>query len=180
MRRRLGRFFRKAGEAGMDVPPKLKRAHQLMHYGNYAEAANLFAQLAKRAEGTAPERAPFLYLQSGRAFMLDGQIQAGMAELRGAITLLGSQQRYARLNIIGERILMELNQLGLKKEAVEIQQVIQNNLPAAVQARPAAPASKILPTHCPQCGAGLNPGEVEWLDESTAECDYCGSPVHAK
>jgi hypothetical protein len=35
----------------------------------------------------------------------------------------------------------------------------------------------VLPTHCPSCGAALRPDEIEWLDESTAECAYCGSPV---
>jgi endogenous inhibitor of DNA gyrase (YacG/DUF329 family) len=42
----------------------------------------------------------------------------------------------------------------------------------------AIPARKpILPTHCPACGGTVRPDEVEWLDEITAECAYCGSPV---
>ncbi|MBI4771264.1 MAG: hypothetical protein HY784_12865, partial [Chloroflexi bacterium] len=36
-----------------------------------------------------------------------------------------------------------------------------------------------LPAHCPQCGSPLHPDEVEWLDERTAECEYCGSVVRA-
>ena len=32
-------------------------------------------------------------------------------------------------------------------------------------------------SHCPSCGASLRPDEVEWLDDVTAECAYCGSPV---
>jgi hypothetical protein len=35
----------------------------------------------------------------------------------------------------------------------------------------------LLPTHCPACGAAVRPDEVEWLDDVTAECAYCGSPV---
>jgi hypothetical protein len=27
---------------------------------------------------------------------------------------------------------------------------------------------------------GFRPDEIEWLDEVTAECDYCGSPLRGE
>jgi hypothetical protein len=72
---------------------------------------------------------------------------------------------------------MELNERGLTKEAAEIESMLTGGT-SSVPVAETAPAKKpILPTHCPSCGAGLKPEEVEWLDDVTAECAYCGSPV---
>jgi len=38
----------------------------------------------------------------------------------------------------------------------------------------------VLPPRCPSCGALVNPKEVEWVDEITALCLFCGSPVRSE
>jgi hypothetical protein len=61
------------------------------------------------------------------------------------------------------------------------------------QASPAAPIGRFgaqvwqaakpkprLPTVCPGCGGPLHSDELDWVDEITAECPYCGSPVRAE
>jgi len=40
-------------------------------------------------------------------------------------------------------------------------------------------SSSHLPTKCPSCGTAIRPNEVKWLDDVTAECQYCGTPIKA-
>ena len=150
MRRRGFSFGRQA--ANPNIPVALQHAHELMEGGNYAEAALAFEKLAAAAEQRMGPRAPFLFMQAGRARILLKQIPAGMAHLRH----------------------------GLEKEASEIANLISNHIPAISESptqRGPDPSRITLPTHCPSCGAAVRPNEIEWLDEFTAECDYCGSPV---
>jgi hypothetical protein len=103
-----------------------------------------------------------------------------MAHFRSTLTLLGGQGRLVRLEKIAHNIIQELRHQGLTLEADEIAKVLSNNLPSPLQKaeRPSSSKQKaILPTHCPSCGAIVRPNEFEWLDEITAECDYCGSPL---
>lgn len=160
------------------APPMLKRAHQLMGQGDYPNATLAFYELAKKAEQNFPQHAPMLYIQAGRAAMLSGEQTKAMTHFRSGITLFGTQNRFARLEKIGNIIIAELRGRGLNAEANEIQEVIKNNLPSNTQ-REILPTGKniVLPTHCPACGAIIRPNEVEWLDEITAACDYCGSPI---
>jgi len=164
-----------------NVLPMLQHANQLLARGDYAEATQAFEQLARGAEDRFSERAPFLYMQAGRAAILAGQVQTGVAHLRRGLTLLASQGRFPRMQMLGHRMMDELNERGLKNEATEIAGVLSANLPRHSESEQTSPAKKpILPTHCPSCGGSLRPDEVEWLDQVTAECAYCGSPVRGE
>lgn len=177
MFRRARRFLRR----GPPLPPALQHANRLMSEGNYAEAALAFHDLAKKAEDRFPERAPFLYIEAGHAAMLENDGKKAVAHFRSGLTLLASQQRYHRVRRVGERMLDELRSHGFKAEAEEIASVIQGNLPASADIMTEPPRrNAILPTHCPSCGAAVRPDEVDWLDEITVECDYCGSPVRSE
>ena len=176
-RRRGQRMFRGGRQ---DVPPVLQRANQLMASGEYEEAASLFADLGQRAEDRFPHRAPFLFIEAGRAAILGGQTKIGIAHLRRGLTLFASQGRMHRMRMVGERAIDELQARHLKAEADEIAALLNSNAPAVdlAEKEASAPMKKpILPTHCPSCGAAVRPNEVEWLDEATAECAYCGSPL---
>ncbi len=50
-----------------------------------------------------------------------------------------------------------------------------NNMPAEESEK-----HPVLPTHCPGCGAPIHPDDVDWIDNVTAECEYCGSPVRGE
>jgi hypothetical protein len=84
------------------------------------------------------------------------------------------------MRVFGQRAIEELQSHNLNAEAEEIANLIQGNLPTEIPIE--APVSKrpTLPTHCHSCGAAVRPNEVEWLDEVTAECDYCGSPIRGE
>jgi len=159
----------------------LRAAHEFMDSGRYAEATAAFQQLARTSEDRFPERAPMLYLQAGRAAVLDGQTQTGVAHLRRGLTIFASQGRFHRMRRLGERVVDELNARGLHDEAGEISSLLEGNVPRADESGTVTPSKKaVLPTHCPSCGAGLRSDEVEWVNEDTAVCDYCGSPVRGE
>ena len=178
-RRRAQRAMRRMGNP--NVPPVLQRANKLMQNEEYQEAADLFQELAQGAEERFPQRAPFLYFEAGHAAILSGQSKIGVGHLRRGLTLFSSQGRIARMQMAGHRIIDELQARGMNAEAMEISLLLEGNTPAGISAaQPTPPKRPILPTHCPSCGAAVRPDDVEWLDDVTAECDYCGSPVRAE
>ncbi|HET7143038.1 MAG TPA: hypothetical protein VFI68_03365 [Anaerolineales bacterium] len=175
-RRRAQRLLRGMGRP--NVPPMLQRANQMMAAGDYANAAAAYKELAQDAEDSFPQRAPFLFMEAGRAYILCGQTKIGLAQLRRGLTILASQGRIARMQAFGQRAVDELKARNLNAEAEEIVGLLRVNLPKDnPYEEPVNTKRPILPTHCPACGAAVRPDEVEWLDEVTAECDYCGSPV---
>jgi len=159
----------------------LQRANQLMVNGNYEEAAIAFTELAQGAEDRFPQRAPFLYMEAGHASILGGQIKPAMAHLRRGLTLFASQGRIPRMRAFGQRAINDLKARNLNAEAEEITRLINSNLPAEIPTEPPVNTKRpILPTHCPSCGAAVRPDDIEWMDEVTAECNYCGSPVRSE
>lgn len=176
-RRRAQRIIRRMARRE-DIPPALQQANEMMANGDYKNAAKSFHVLANSAEERFPHRAPFLYVEAGRAAILSGETKSGIADLRRGLTILSTQRRFNRVQILGQRIVNELHARGLNVEAEEIASLLSGNLPNTSSDEKSAPKKRpILPTHCPSCGAAIKPDEVEWLDEITAECSYCGSPV---
>jgi len=177
-RRRVQRNLRRM--ARQDVPTLLIQANQMMANGDYANAANSFTNLATRAEQRLPQRAPFLYIQAGRAGILGGDTKSGMAQFRRGLTILADQGRYPRLQMLGGRVVAELRGRNLEAEAAEIESLLKGNLPGTSSTATAALQKKaVLPTVCPSCGGVVKADEVDWLDDITAECSYCGSPIRA-
>jgi hypothetical protein len=175
----MRRFFRR--NFVPDVPPMLRRANKLMAMGDYPGAATAFEQLARAAEGRGGPRAPIFYLQAGRARIFANQSAAGMQSFKHAFDLFAQRGQFPRLHQTGARVVSELAERGLTKEATEVDAWVK----ALLQSKSAGtfmpsetPAKRpILPTHCPACGAPVRPDEVEWLDDVTAECVFCGSPM---
>jgi len=181
MRRRGFLFGRRP--TNPNVPPALQHAHELMELGNFGEAAAAFEQLAASAESRGGPRAPFLFIQAGRARILMNQNSAGLALLRRGFELFAASKRFAQLYRTGNRTILELKSHGLEKEAREIATFIQANIPAIAESptqRGPDPARVSLPTHCPSCGGPLRSDEVDWIDAQNAECAFCGSPVRAE
>lgn len=174
MRRTFRRHIRKT--LAQEVPPILQEAIFAFDKGQYGRAGELFEKLAETASARSGARAPIFYLKAGHARILAGQTALGMPSLRRGLELLAEREQFFRLQNAGRRVITELKERGLDKEAAEIEIWLRTRLPA--EASLDEPGKRpILPTHCPSCGAAVLPDEVEWLDESTAECAYCGSPV---
>jgi hypothetical protein len=174
MRRVFRRQIQKT--LAQEVPPILQEANFAFTKGEYGRAAELFEQIARVADGRGGPRAPLFHLQAGRSRVLAGQAALGIPSLKRGLEILAERKQLGRLHQAGTRIFAELNQRGLKNEAVEFEKWLKSVMPdtPTVESLSRRP---ILPTHCPSCGAPLRPDEVDWLDEVTAECGFCGSLV---
>jgi uncharacterized Zn-finger protein len=174
MRRVFRRQIRKT--LAQNVPPILQEANFAFSKGEYGRAAELFEQIARVADGRGGPRAPLFHLQAGRARLLAGQSGLGLPSLKRGLELLAQRGQFQRLHQFGSRTVEELNQHGLNNEAGEISAWLISVLPETPAAE--RPVHKpALPTHCPACGAPLRHDEVEWQENSSAQCGYCGSPV---
>ncbi len=179
MRRRgpIRRPFRRAG--ALQVPPELRRANELMDAGHHAQAALAFEEIARRADARRGPRAPHFYLRAGRAYFLAGNSEKGMPHLKRGLAAIAAKKHWEQLRQFGQRAVDELNELGYQAESAEVAAYLTEKLPPGA-ASPKAISRTTLPTHCPGCGAPLRTDEVEWLDQKTAECIYCGSPVRGE
>ena len=177
MRRRFRRPIRRP--VGGRIPPLLIRANQSMNTGSYANAAKDLEQLALAAEGGRGPRAPVFHIQAGRARLLAGQPAVALQQFERGLGLLAARGRSRRLAQLGPRVVAELHEHGSDSEAQQLTAYLENLWPGlSASARPSGPAKRpVLPTHCPGCGAPVHPAEIEWLDDVTGECAYCGSPL---
>ncbi len=184
MFRRRG-FNRPLGRPPVPViPPALRRANELMSSGQFEEAAVIFEQFARGALQRGGPRAPQFFLQAGRCRILAGQVPTGMALIKQGLTIIANRGNWRHLQNAGQRITAELNQHQLKAESNEIETWLKQTIPAgfAAGAGAAGPdvSRRVLPTNCHGCGGPLHADEVEWTDEITAECPYCGSAVRVE
>lgn len=164
------------------IPPLLVRSNELLATGQFAEGADGLEELARAAEGRGGRRAANLYLEAGRARVMAGQNAEGVGLLKRGLGLLAASPFQNRLAGAARRIIDELQERGLAEEAEQIAVLVGGLEPEtdSLTAGPAALRRPPLPTRCPGCGAPVRPDEVDWLDDVTAECEYCGSPVRAE
>jgi len=174
----MRRMFRRERRKGFapDIPPILQEANMAFEKGEYGRAAERYDKLARVADTRGGPRAPLLLLQAGRARVYAGQAMLGLPSIKRGLELLAEHGQLQRVYQAGMRTITELKERGLEDEATNIEIYLGTILPKTFSAEPETnrPA---LPAHCPSCGAPLRPDEVEWLDDITAECGYCGSPA---
>lgn len=176
----MRRAFRRQARKGFapQVPPILQEANLAFDKGEFGRAAELFERIAEGADARGGPRAPLFHLQAGRARVLAGQTRLGMPSLKRALSLMLQNQQALRLQIVSMQVISELKTHGYIEEASDLENWLKDLAPPdTLLTVPPSVKRPILPTHCPHCGAALRPDEVDWLDEITAECGYCGSPV---
>ncbi|MBN2547665.1 MAG: zinc ribbon domain-containing protein [Anaerolineales bacterium] len=174
------------------VRQALQNANRMMEAGDYIPAAETFERLAEGAQARGMlQRAPQLYLQAGRARLLANQVQKGYDLVQKGLTLLARTERWGSLHRFGSAAVAQLSQLGQTEKAAQLQSWLDGALkdhPEAIQEAGFTPSAAgstqadqkpRLPAKCPFCGANIRPNEVEWLDDQTSECPYCGSPIPA-
>jgi hypothetical protein len=183
MRRGFGRPLRRM--FAPDVPPLLRRANQMLSAGDYPGAAAAYEQLARAADARGGPRAPWFYIQAGRSLVMAGQAAGGVEQLERGLGLFAMRGQHPRASNIGRRIVQELTSRNLQKEAQQVTDYLRELVPGFGEEAASRPDMQpvkrpVLPTHCPGCGAPLRPDEVEWVDDTTAVCAYCGSPAHGE
>jgi hypothetical protein len=166
------------GGALLPMRPRriLRNANMLFESGQFSEAAPILENLANLSRQQGIPRAPFLFVRAARAFIFAGQPQRGVQLFQTAFEILASVGGAALLFPAAHRLIEELTELGHPKEAAGIREIVLG-APGWDATPSPAPHQSPLPTHCPNCGAGIRSDEVQWIDESTAECTYCGSPI---
>lgn len=178
-RRPFIRPFRRA--VMPDIPPALMRANELLASGDFPAAAEAYEQLARGAQARGLPHDAQLFLQAGHCRLLAGQIPAAMANLKQGLSLLAGRGNWRRLHMAARRAAADLQSRGLTAEAAEIEAFLNQTIPSGVGVGFERPSrARRLPTKCPACGAPLHADEVEWEDELTAACPYCGSAVRAE
>jgi len=174
MRRRFHREVRKTGP--QEVSPVLQEANFAFTNGEYARAAELFEQIARTAEDQNSPRAPILYLRAGHTRILGQQELLGIPSIRRGLELMAKSGQYHKLHQAGTKAMAALKSCGLSDEASVIQKWLKSILTEVPTAQ--LPTRRpMLPTLCPSCGAPLRPDDVDWMDNNTAECGYCGNAV---
>jgi hypothetical protein len=98
------------------------------------------------------------------------------------LSLLAQAADWEAFDRLGAHTVGELELSGQKDAARQLSEWInaqRKGQPASsqVETQPEQPAR--LPGQCPSCGAPVRPNEVEWFDETTAACAYCGSVLQA-
>ncbi len=188
MERREGRVlrrgFRRAFGMQPPMPPGLihgmVQAHRLFAIGQYAQAASMLENLANTARAEGLPRTPRLFFQAARANWHANQAAHGMDLMRVALDMLAAAGALGIAVQIANMGTAELTSLGYPQEAENLREYAAK-IPGWKEAASAPPEDEgprpVLPTHCIQCGAIVRSDEVDWIDEITAACAYCGSPI---
>jgi hypothetical protein len=159
----------------------LRRAHQHLEQGEYIEAAEIFERLAAIETQRGSQGAPNLHFQAARARLSAGQVEEALLSAQTGLKNLLAAGRYQRFAAAEHRILSQLENRGYKEQAEQLRAELETLKAGKPIPSYSAPASKVkLPSKCPYCGGNILPDEVEWLDETTPGCSYCGSPLQSK
>jgi len=157
-------------------------ANRLEESGHYRDAGEIFERLARGAQQRGIlKHAPFLYLRAAHCYLHASQADHALNLMKQGLQLLEDTRRWQALSKAGERSIQELEELGHTQAASEtrvwLDKILQDH-PEAVQAASVTPQPALkLPEKCPFCGATIRSDQVEWIDQDTAECLYCGSAV---
>ena len=167
------------------VPPKLREANRLFQNGDYKQAAKLFRELADKAVQRGIPQAPNLYLKSGSAYLKCEKEDLGEKYIFKALDLLLERKKWAYLRRATENISKRLKDEGFSDLSKKVDDWTMKNVPdnikdSEIWTNPGI-SSRVttkLPSNCQNCGANVNPKEVEWVESRYAVCGYCGSIIN--
>jgi tetratricopeptide (TPR) repeat protein len=185
-------FHRRPPPDRPPLPPgvrrALTRANGLLAEGQFAEAADIFAELSEEARQRGMlVRAADLALQASRAHLFADDVEAALERAREALRLLVRGGRAGRVGRVLSRMTAALRQRGYDAQADQLEQEAAQALEGVglsldeVRQRVSQVAERrgTLPVQCGGCGARLVPDEVEWHDAHMAACLYCGTAIKA-
>jgi hypothetical protein len=180
-------FFRRRSARGLRLGPGqiqiLSQANQLIADGHPGEAAQLFANLAQQLEASNhPRRAANLHAQAAHAYADDQDEANTLAQSRRALTLFLQYQMLDRAPRFYGNIERRLRARNMSKAAEALQTEFGQPVGSLPQppALPQVPGQQRLPATCKQCGAPVRGDEVEWINQYSAECIYCGSVIQTE
>lgn len=182
---RPGRPPRRPGRPGIRkrALQRLNLAHNLLENEEFEQAGAAFEDLGNLALRRRAPRAAQLFLQAGKAYLMAGNSQLGTDMLITGLRLVPRMGPPRKTPIIGRRILDSLREMELHHEY----RVVENELNQLLETYELKRDIKVdirsdlqLPSKCPYCGGTVHPNEVDWVNENSVECNYCGSIVEGK
>ena len=154
----------------------LMNANHLADSGRDAEAAPIFSQLAQEAEKHQKlGQAVRLHARAAECYGQTGNKTALMHHSRRALSLAQSSGDSQRATNLLQRVSQAMRDHGFQSEADMLQREFGGLMAPA--GTPPIVASKRLPPTCPQCAAPVRSDEVDWIDDDSAECAYCGGVI---
>lgn len=165
-----------------EIPPALlalfHQANQAYNARRYAEAAPLFVTLSETARQTnRPRRAVQLRLRAADSYGRAGNKEMALAEAQKVLQFVQRRGQPEQLAHVMGRVVAVLEELGWSAEAATLQQKFGVG---RVIAQPAVAQRRLqLPAQCPHCLGPVRSDEVEWIDNRSAACAYCGGTIRA-
>jgi hypothetical protein len=161
----------------------LVKANQLMAAGKPLDAGSLFAGVADAMQrSNHPRRAANLYARAAHAFTDGNNEQTALGYARTALALFTQFKMVGRIPTFFTNITRKMTAKGMKAAATALQQ----EYGAQIAAQPVEsqqeirPPRGLLPTNCPKCGGPVHGDGVDWVDNNTIECEYCGSLIRTE
>jgi len=156
------------------VQRELRRANHLMAVGDHLNAAEIFVDIANRAQDIGiVYPAPMLFMQAAHAFLLGESFEQSIEQATTGLELLAAQERRSELTHEGTRYAEVLEMGGRLEDAATIRQWLRDRAPESSDVE----RTTKLPEKCPYCGAAMSLEAVNARGGQAAECQYCGSVV---
>jgi hypothetical protein len=156
----------------------LVHANEFYSNGKAGEAGPLFEKLAGQLEtGNHPRRAANLYAQAAHAFADNQDETRTLVCARKALTLFTKYRMTQRTPVFFANITQKYEALGMGVALTALQAEYGSTSPVELP-KPGEGLERNaghLPPICRGCGAPVRSNEVYWIDNSSAECIYCGS-----
>lgn len=157
------------------VQRELRRANHLMAVGDHLNAAQIFVDIAKKAQDIGiVYPAPMLLMQAAHANLLGEAFDKSIEQATIGLELLAAQERGAALQIEGIRYIEALEGAGQLDDAKNFRKWLQDRVQTDVDVKR---LNATLPEKCPYCGASMSLQALSARGGQAAECQYCGSVV---
>lgn len=180
IRRFPGRPISRAGHP--PIPPKLQEANRLYKNGDYEAAARLYEELYEKGVERKIPQAPRLLIQAGFSWIKAEKWDRGIEDIKKCFSVWIERKKWQELHRTSELCFSRLEQEGYADESMELKNWLSEQIPENVKDStewnsPGFSRQKanktMLPVICPQCGAPVNPRDVEWFEDEIAQCPFC-------
>jgi len=158
---------------------EVMQANQLLQSGRFDQAAMDYFQLANKLDRIGkPRQSANMHAQSALAWAKAGNEERALNQANIALrqfTLLRMPQRINEFKTEFEQILHP----GKTTSPVPPTPDPKNTATPVPSAPGSIPQRGKLPVVCSKCGAPVRSDEVEWIDDISAECDFCGAIIQS-
>ena len=158
---------------------EVMRANRLLQSGRFDQAAVEYFQLANKLERIGkPRQSANMHAQAALAWAKAGNEERALNQANIALrqfTLLRMQRRIYELKTEFEETLHP----GKTPSPVPLAPDPKFTASPVTSSPGATQQRGKLPAVCPKCGAPVRSDEVEWVDNSSAECDFCGTIIQS-